>query len=272
MKAKHAPEPLKHESRPDPSLEQKRHPDLLGDEQNGIFSCLDGRLLLIIALISGILIWQLPNLWITPFCAFWVILALISRSHRKVRPSILRGYALFFLFWVGLKIILDTIGLLWQKSPLIPETYAPVLIHAGVLGLRLITMGAVGIFIVGVTSARKLSIAFAWLLKPIMRKNAWKAALAMTLMLRFIPLTQRILRNSRTAVQLRCQSMSIWRRLSLLMGVSLSLLAKQTWVQTIAVASRGLDCPEAWEEINEKKMKNDKRKKDKNKGTKEVKE
>ena len=251
--------------RPDAGPTRTQRPDLPRVEPKGFFGNLDGRLLLIVALVSGVLIWRLPDLWITPFTAFWVILAFVSGARKKTRPSILRGYALFFLFWVGLKIILDTIGLLWQKSPLLPETYAPVLIGAGVLGLRLIAMGAVGVFVVGVAGSRKLSIAFAWMLKPFMRKNAWKAALAMTLMLRFIPLTRRILRYSKTAVRLRCESMGVWERMGMVIGVALSLLAKQTWTQTIAVASRGLDCPEAWEEVKGKKIRNDKRKKDKDK-------
>ena len=231
-----------------PQLKNHARPDAPRVRQKTIFSRLDARLLLIVALASGALIWRLPWQWLMPFAAFWTALTLVSGALRKIRPSILRGYALFFIFWTGLKLILDIIGLIWQSSPLVPQTCGPILAQAGILGARLIAMGAVGVFIVGVADARKLSLAFAWLLKPILRQNAWKAALAMTLMLRFIPLTQRILRNSRTAVRLRCESLSVRRRLGLLVGASLSLLAKQTWTQTIAVACRGLDRPEAWEE------------------------
>lgn len=258
MKQNHDSEQSKKCDQPNAASSPNPHQTILRVEQEGFFGNLDGRVLLIVALVSGLLIWQLPQLWLIPFTLFWVALVFISGAQRKVRPSVLRAYALFFLFWVGLKILLDTIGLLWQKSPLLPETYAPVLVNAGILGMRLVAMSAVGVFIVGVAGAQKLSLAFAWLLKPVMRKNAWKAALAMTLMLRFIPLAQRILRSSKTAVRLRCESLGFWSRMGLLVGASLSLLAKQTWTQTIAVASRGLDCPEAWEEVKGKKKNKEK--------------
>lgn len=70
--------------------------------------------------------------------------------------------------------------------------------------------------------------------------------MALTLMIHFLPQCWRVMSAVRRSLEQRCRRVSFMRRWTLFASAVLRALGRRTWEQTLAVASRGLDEPQAW--------------------------
>jgi biotin transport system permease protein len=111
----------------------------------------------------------------------------------------------------------------------------------------LATLFGLGLVLAATTSTRALGMAIGKLFRPVLGRNAWQVALALALMVHYLPLAWSTLSTIRSSIALRCPDLGWRRRVLLLPQAGIRTLAQTTWSQTLAVAARGLDGPEAWD-------------------------
>ncbi len=165
-------------------------------------------------------------------------LVLLASGGRPPERALLRAYLGFLLGWMACQLALG----LWQETG-----WELAVRRAGLLGLRLGVLLLLGLGLALATSPRSLGLAAAHLTRPFLGGRAWQVALALALLVHFQPLVWRSARTARTAFALRALPLP-WPRRALLFGqLLLRHWSQRTWRQTLALASRGLDDPAAWE-------------------------
>ncbi len=208
----------------------------------------DPRPLLPVIAVCGLVAWKLPFLELLALCAVSMTVAVTcllrrTRSDLAAGPDrrgtlrIARGVLLFALSWSGVAFLLELAG----SAPMEQAVQS-----SGTLAMRLLTVSALGICLVSTASPRALALAMSWYLRPLLGKRAWEAALALGLMIHFLPLALATLNESREAVRLRLPRCSLRRRTTLVISSALRRLTQKSWDQAVAVASRRLDRPEVW--------------------------
>lgn len=201
-------------------------------------TCADPRPLLLVAIAYGILVWQVGPTGLATI-AVGVLGALAHPLVRRRRtPGMVRGLVRFCAFWGLLKFALDMLVE-------VPDV-AGALAGAALLSGRLALLGGIGMALTLAVSPRALALALAWLLRPLMGDAAWRPALALALMLHFLPLTQRTVAQVLQSAAQRQPHGGLRRRLTLVPAAILRILGQRTWQQTVALAVRGLDTAEAW--------------------------
>lgn len=191
-----------------------------------------------LAVLMGILIWRTAPAGLLAYTLFFLLLVRTLRHSAPAGAGVPRTYFGFVLFWTLAKFGID---LLSGAAP--PEA----LFSALVLGWRLIILLLLSLILAFSTSIRQLGLAVSWMLRPFLGRRSWQPALSLALMVHFLPLTWQTISDVRTVLAGRLPHYSAWRRMILLPGVTLRALGQKTWNQTLAVAGRGLDRPEAWE-------------------------
>ncbi|HDQ41442.1 MAG TPA: hypothetical protein ENN39_10510 [Desulfonatronum sp.] len=198
---------------------------------------LDARPKLFVALLAGLSLWRLPGPALAVLAltgaGFCLVLGGFSRAHRRMWIAAL----CFVLLWSGLKIALDLIN---GGHP------ATSLAAGAELGLRLATLLLLGLTLVLSTSPHRLGLALAWFLRPVLRRRAWRLALALTLMIHFLPLTWACANGLTQGLSRRWPDCPWHERVRLISQALVRVMSQLTWKQTLAVAARGLDRPEAW--------------------------
>ncbi|MGE4504107.1 MAG: cobalt transporter [Desulfovibrionaceae bacterium] len=199
---------------------------------------LDPRLKVLFAVLLGALAWSsgLPGLAAMLVGLCWLLLRL--RAALPGGRAVLRGYVWFLLFWALAKAGLD----LWSGVGALAA-----LAGAGMLTLRLTCLLGTGLALAVSTSPRQLGMALTWFLRPILRGRAWKAALALALMVHFLPITWETVARVRANVARRLPGARFWTRQAATARAVLRVLGQKTWNQTLAVACRGLGEAAAWE-------------------------
>lgn len=197
----------------------------------------DARIKVLLALVFGILTWNAgwPGLILYALALLYLASTLSGFMAANRRAA--KAFIIFAALWTLVKFGLD----IWMG--LAP---APALAGSALLGARLMIVLLIGLVLAQSTSARGLGLALSWLLRPILGKRAWKAALALALMIHFLPLAWFASDGVRLGMKTR-GDISRRRRLIVYPTAVLSRLAGKTWRQTVAVAARGLDRPEAWQ-------------------------
>jgi biotin transport system permease protein len=143
---------------------------------------------------------------------------------------------IFLLLWTGLKFGLDLLD-------------APALLaarQASLLGLRLAVLLLLGLCLSLAGSSRQYGLALTWALRPALGARAWKAGLALALLLHYLALCAETYGAVCATVRLRRPSGPAWRRALLTLQALLRVLGQKTWEQAVALAARRLDSPEAW--------------------------
>lgn len=202
------------------------------------FPVSDPRPGLLLAVLFGVLVWQVPPLGLIPVAIGVACTLALPSMRRRRKPGMLGGLLRFCLLWGVLKFAADMT--LPGTAPL-DAAYA-----AALLSGRLILLGGIGMALTLKASPRSLGLALAWLLQPVLRRRAWQPALALSLMLHFLPTTQQVVAQVGRSVKLRRPAGGFMRRMLLMPAATLRILGQRTWQQTVAVAIRGLDTPEAW--------------------------
>lgn len=199
---------------------------------------LDPRLKIGVALIMGPALWGLsPSLVIASAVLLGIGVHGLNASHPLADRQV-RTLALFVLFWIALKAVFDALAGI-PLHLLIPS--------ALILGIRLCALMLLGLVLAGSTSARALGMAITWALQPVVgRERAWKIALALALMVHFLPLCLDTMERIKQSVKLRHPGSKFKQRLVMVPQAVLRALGQKTWNQTLAVAGRRLDNAEAW--------------------------
>lgn len=221
----------------------------------------DPRLHLLLAGCYGVLVWRLPLLGLAVVAAGLAGLFAMPPLRHRLRPGMLRGHAWFVLVWVALRFALACLGPMGDTSAVdggaggvfgvlrFAWPDGPLLAHAAresaLLGLRLALLIGIGLALALAASPRALGLALVWLLRPVLGARAWQPALGVALMVHFLPMAQGTFAQVSRAGDLR-GPLPLRRRAVLLPAAVLRILGQRTWTQTVAVAARGLDRPEAW--------------------------
>ncbi len=224
----------------------------------------DPRLHLLLAGCYGVLVWHLPPLGLAVVAAGLAGLFAATPLRRRRRPGMLRGHAWFVLVWVALRFalaclgpaepsasmgggdagpggVLDALRFAWPDAPLLAHAAR----ESALLGVRLALLIGIGLALALAASPRALGLALVWLLRPVLGARAWQPALGVALMIHFLPMAQGTFAQISRAADLR-GPLPLRRRAVLLPTAVLRILGQRTWTQTVAVAARGLDRPEAW--------------------------
>jgi biotin transport system permease protein len=199
---------------------------------------LDPRLKLAAALLVGPALWRVPVSAATVAAVFLLLLTRFLAAGQPGGRKMARSLLTFILFWVAAKAVLDGI------TGVPPEYMASDALQ---LAVRLAALLMLGLSLALSTSARALGLAVAWALGPLLgRERAWRTALALSLMVHFLPICLSALNGVREAAALRFPDAGFFRRMGIVPQAVIRSLGQRTWNQTLAVACRGLDRAEAW--------------------------
>lgn len=199
---------------------------------------LDPRLKMVLTVWLGVRIWQLGPVPVVSLLALAGGLLLVLRPGAGRSPVSLQGAVLTVTLWVAVKAGLDL---------LVPGT-GSVWAEALLLGLRLSFILCLGVLFFLTTTMRSVSLAVVRMTRPVLGDRAWQVGLALGLMVHFIPLALFVAGQVRRSISLRLSRASLPVRASLLIRACLRTLGEKTWSQTLALAARGFDTPEAWDE------------------------
>ncbi|MGE4297759.1 MAG: hypothetical protein AB7E47_06990 [Desulfovibrionaceae bacterium] len=205
-------------------------------------TAIDARILIATAAAFGVFAWHAGPVGLALYSA-----GLAWAWRRTDAPPAgsaqLRGYALFVLFWMAVTFALAT---LFPEGSARPDIWAEAR-RTGLLGWRLALMIGIGLCLARSGSPHRLGLALCWALRPLVgRDRAWRAALSLSLMIHFLPLATDSAARARHALTVRNLRLPLLQRLTLLPQTVFRCIAQKTWTQTIAVAARNLDRPEAW--------------------------
>ncbi|MFO7595386.1 MAG: ABC transporter [Desulfocurvibacter africanus] len=196
----------------------------------------DPRLKIALGLMLAVLIWVAGPVGVAAYALGLTAMLVAARLGPSFSLAF-KSYLLFLSIWTGLKILVGAIADLPLEQNLA---------EAGFLAMRLYTLLATGLILSASSSPRSLGLAVSWYLRPLGRWT-WQPALALALMIHFLPLIGQTFAQIRQVIGLRCPGLPAHSRLILLLQASLRALAQKTWDQTLALAGRGLDAPEAWQ-------------------------
>lgn len=196
----------------------------------------DARVKVLLALTFGILTWNAGWPGLALYALALICLAFTLAGFAAANARAARAYLIFAALWTAVKLGLD----LWAGLE-----FTRALAGSALLGGRLAVVLLIGLVLAQSTSARSLGLALAWFMRPVLGRRAWKAALALALMIHFLPLAWSASDGVRLGMRTRGE-LPWKKRLIVFPAALLSRLAGATWDQTLAVAARGLDRPEAW--------------------------
>jgi biotin transport system permease protein len=203
----------------------------------GPLRTIDGRVVLLLALLFGVLVWRAglaPNGVYVAF--FAAVLASVGASRRDA-GRLARWAVSFALVWGGVKLAIDLTGGVPPRA---------ALGGVALLCVRLVALLMLGAAVSALLTPRALGLALATLTRPVLRQRAWTASLALLLMVHFIPRALAEFRSARAALRVRRVQVPRLRALVIVIESGTRNLARVTWDQTLAVAARRLDGPEAW--------------------------
>lgn len=196
----------------------------------------DPRLALLLAALAGLAAWRAAPVGLIAYNLLgWGGFALAAPGH-EFRASVVRVLK-FVALWSALLALADWLGgatpqRLMQETP--------------VLAARLLAMLGVGLALVALIPRRELCLAVTSLLSPFLGERSWKPGLALALMVHYPPLLRRTFAGSLASAEYRLAGFPAWKRRLIGLAAGLRAMGQQTWRQTLAIAARNLDGPEAW--------------------------
>ena len=199
---------------------------------------LDPRLKMATAMVLGPGLWLFNPALVAFLAVALFVVVLPLTAIQPLGSKMIRSLFLFIVFWVALKSGFDAL------SGFPPQQ---IFIDGGVLAMRLASLLLLGLCLALSTSARSLGLAMAWFIRPVAGKErAWKLALSLALMIHFLPLCLSTMVGTKEMVSRRCPDCSFRQRMTTIPQAVLRNLGQKTWNQTLAVAGRGLESPDAW--------------------------
>lgn len=198
---------------------------------------LDARPKILLVLLVGLSLWRLPFLALIVLFAASALLCFSLGGFVRAHLNMWRAGVAFVLVWTALKFFMDIVGAVNLSSALSAST---------TLGLRLATLLLLGLTLALSATPRRLGLGLTWFLRPLLRERAWRTALALSLMIHFLPLTWAAAAGLLHNLSRRWPDCPWRERARLIPLALLRIMSQTTWNQTVAVAARSLDQPEAW--------------------------
>lgn len=238
---------------------EKPFPDRAANAVRAALERIDTRLLAALVSTGGVLAWVLPRGWaVAVFFCIALVIALTAVKLLRDGRGVLLAYVVFVLLWAGSQFLL----FLWEN----PGAYREALEAALFLGARLFTLLGLALAAPLAATPFALGRTLAWYLgrvagleryvrnrifrgkaTPFFTEGAWRAALAISLMMAFFPRALRAMKELRRSLAMRAPNLKPHRRAGLVGLAVLRIASAQTWDMTLAVASRNLYRPEPWE-------------------------
>ncbi len=218
----------------------------------------DARLLVLCVAALSLTAWLAP--WPVLLCLLLPACALACAAVQLMPRgrAVLAAYGFFILIWAGSRFCLYLLEH--------PGAFSPALAGAALLGCRLFTLLGLALAVPLVVTPLTLGRVLAWILsgparleaaacsgplrgkvRPRLTELAWRAGLALALMMAFFPRAFETLSGLRRTLRLRAPHLPLHRRLALLALAALRILSSQTWDMALAVASRDLYRPGPWQ-------------------------
>lgn len=204
---------------------------------SGPLRAVDGRVVLLLALLFGVLVWHAAAVPNGLYAAFFVAVLATAGTTRRDAARLARWAVSFALLWGGVKLAVDLAGGMPPRD---------ALDGVGLLCVRLVALLMLGAAVSALLTPRALGLALATVTRPVLRERAWTASLALLLMVHFIPRALAEFRSARAALRVRRIEVPRLRALVIVLEAGTRNLARVTWDQTLAVAARRLDGPDAW--------------------------
>lgn len=199
---------------------------------------LDPRLKLGAALLMGPGLWLLDPWLVLPFCAVLLTCLFALSLVRPLGAKMIRSLCFFVCIWMVIKMGIDA----WSGVE-IPAIF----LDGAILGLRLLSLLVLGMCLALSASSRSLGLALSWAVGPFVGSDrAWKLALSLALMIHFLPITLETLNEVNASLKQRWPNCRFHHRMRIVPQAILRNLGQKTWSQTLAVAGRGLENPDAW--------------------------
>jgi hypothetical protein len=226
---------------------------------HGFLAARDARVLACAAAVLNVLAWTAPPEALFCLLVFACACAITAFCVMPWGRAILAAYGFFILTWVVARFCLY----LFEH----PGAFVPALEGAALLGCRLFALLgltlAVPLTMTPLTLGRVLSWFLGWLtrpeaalcslpplrsrLRPALGEGAWRASLALALMMAFFPRAVRTLADLRRNLRVRAPNLSRRRSIGLLALAALRILSVQTLDMALAIASRDLYRPQPWQ-------------------------
>ncbi|NMC49893.1 MAG: cobalt transporter [Desulfovibrio sp.] len=201
---------------------------------------MDPRVKLATALCLGPLVWRLAPAGTVVMAVCLGVLAVLAVPRSALGTAALRGNAVFVVLWAAAKCLFDVWG------GVSPETAA---LESTIFGARLLTLILLGLVLAATTSPRRMGAALSYALTPFLGRRAWKAALALALLVHNLPLAWTAGAAIRSAMRRRCPDLPFARKPALFATALLRAVSLTAYDRTMAVAARNLDTPEAWRPV-----------------------
>jgi biotin transport system permease protein len=199
----------------------------------------DGRVVLLVALLFGVLVWRAGLAANALYAAFFAAVLASAGATVADAARLARWAAGFALAWGGVKYGVDVLGGVPQRE---------ALGGVALLVVRLVVLLLLGGAVSALVTPHALGVALAGLTRPVLGRRAWSVSLALLLMVHFIPRALAVFEAARAALRVRRVEAPRLRALVIVLEAGTRNLARMTWDQTLAVAARRLDGPEAWAE------------------------
>jgi biotin transport system permease protein len=202
---------------------------------------MDPRVKLATALCLGPLVWRLDAAGTVVMAVCLGVLAVYAVPRSALGTAALRGNAVFVVLWAIAKCLFDVWGgvppaaAALESAVLRGQTPDPDLFWAG--------------FLAATTSPRRMGAALSYALTPFLGRRAWKAALALALLVHNLPLAWTAGAAIVSAMRRRCPDLPFARKPALFATALLRAVSLTAFDRPMAVAARNLDTPEAWRPI-----------------------
>lgn len=198
---------------------------------------LDARPKILLVLLIGLSLWRLPAPALLVLSAAAAALCFSLGGFARAHLGMWKAGAVFVLAWGTLKFLMDILGGVNLSS---------AWFASAILGLRLTALLLLGLTLALSATPRRLGLGLAWFLRPLLKDRAWRAALALSLMMHFLPLTWAAAAGLLQNLSRRWPDCPWRKQVRLVPLALLRVMSQTTWNQTVAVAARCLDHPAAW--------------------------
>ncbi len=193
-----------------------------------------------------------------------------GNCHRNTPAKTMRRTIYMCLFWALLKYMADAVDIIeinggfntlftaaQQAMFMQPITALTVtqaitiatapLAASALLFTRLLLLMFTALCLTALCSPRAVGLALSWYLRPLLGNKAWQPALTIALMAQYLPLVFLYLEQINTAARIRgipTSGLAYWQYA---IPHLFKLLHMRSYAGAMAIASRRLDTPDAWQ-------------------------
>ncbi len=190
---------------------------------------LDGRIKMLMLIAACFVTQYIADIWLPLWLALLACLFTVREMRTGRVLALARGAFWFTLFWLVMKVGSDLMG---GKEPM--EALLGGLPLAG----RLAALSIIGMAFIGLSSPIETGRAFAWFIKPLAGKWAWKPALVIALTAWFLPITLRLAGDVAGSIRSRGLIMPWRKKVLLIIGTALRILEHTAAELAVGLVSR----------------------------------